>query len=107
MKRVRKTAQLITQTSGNNRWVLNIKKVISIGVTNKSISAQDLWLGIDENESAKFPLSPGDHISFGPDGTDRIWDGQELRAGFAAAAVAPNVNQALVVVTYETDEVCD
>ena len=104
---VRKSVYAVTQTTGNGRWVQKLSRVVSIGITNLGISVESLHIGIDENESAKFPLAPGEHVSLGPDGTGRLWDGQQLKLGFAQAAVAPAVNQAVVVITTDTGkEIC-
>lgn len=104
---VRKLVYAVTQTTGNGRWVQKLSRVVSIGITNLSSSPENLYVGIDENESQKFPLAPGEHVSLGPDGTGRLWDGQKLKLGFAQAAVAPAVNQAVVIITVDTgQEIC-
>jgi hypothetical protein len=82
-------------------------KVVSVAITNMNNSSNELIIGWGESPSPKNYLSQGESRAYGPYPVDRYITGQALRLAFAnvaGGALNAGVNQALVIISTETEE---
>jgi hypothetical protein len=85
-------------------------RVVSVAITNMSGSANELIIGWNENPSTKNYLSQGESRVYGPYNDGQYVSEQAIKFAFAnvgGGALNSGINQALVIISYETDkEIC-
>lgn len=85
-------------------------KVVAVSITNMANSSNELIIGWDENPSTKNFLSQGESRAYGPYNEGQYIAHQSIRFAFtniSGGSLNAGVNQALVIISYETnEEVC-
>lgn len=96
-----------TPTAQSPKVIELPNRTVSVSITCMTNSNNELTVGWDENPSTKNFLSQGESRAYGPYNEGQYIAHQSLRFAFvnmAGGALNPGNNQALVVISFETDE---